>query len=714
MARPDSKRLTQRVQVQVAATPAPDVGVYAPLDVKAAPSKSALALQGLAESLGAVLNTGQAVKQFTDKKMYEQGVADQTFGKVSERKRKFIESYSRGVYEASVINHYNEAERSVVEKAANELDRTLPLEEQARQIDSWMKDELGAVALDDPRARKLIAERYNTFIQNTTNKILEQTTSEQQQKTLDATLVDVVDDINKGGDGRIAAAVERIAMVSGDRQKALAQVIGGVISIAQQTANEGDPNTAEAQITRVFSLIPKEIKMEDGTVLRPRASPSIAATISDQYRASMDQAKRRRIDAAQETMLQYGKQHEDATNAGEILPWAFYEDLANRDVISDAQALAWYDENQAAYTRAQQKKGADSMIDQWLLDPSADWRWHTGLTLPDGKIATQDKFQERFDFIMQNALAKGGPEAFPTVLAMSRRTGIVYTPMKTALSQVSGANVETIADYFDTYQQLRAAGMAEAYITDKAMPYWLVAEAMNQTGVDPRSEKGKAQLRDRLTRLEPERVQEYVNAGRQEVRKLMDSQVVNDEGINTTVGGLANAAYARSEIMRLASLNMQLQVDPKTSLQSAVKQIAATHFPLEVDGEEFLIPNEPGIDKKNMQDAMDYFTENVLPQYAAKEGRTRDEVRFEIARLGGRETEIRVVDMNGNNIASNGKFWTPAELMSMYRDISARNAADSARGRQERGQAMKKIMQDPRQIKPTSVVPGLGPSIPTQ
>lgn len=675
MARPDQTRTTRRVQVNVASAPAPQVGVYAPL-VGNMPGKGSLG--ALAEALGAVVDIGIKAKPAFDDKMKKQGMADQQLGQVDERKKKWIDSYEQGVFEASVVGQYQDAQRAVVKRASEELDRTLPLDQQAAQIDAWMKEELGDLVTDDPRARLLIADRYTSFIEQTTNKILEQTVQEHQRLTLDNTVADVLDDVRNGGDGRMAEAISRIAKVSGDRSAAMTTVLGAVMAAANQSASEDDPAEAKATVERVFNLIPDEIVLDDGTKLRPRDDPGTVQTILDQRTAALNLVEKRRIEKAQEDFLGFGKEFEDANLEGRLLPWGWFESLSKRGVISDQQAVNWYAENRRAFDAAQRKSGSEAMLDQWLLDPSKDWRWHNGLQLPDGTTATDAKFQERFDYIGQRLLAQRGPEAFDQVIALSRKTGLPYTPLRTALSELGGGNVETIAEYFPRYQQLRASGMADMYVSEKAMPYWLMAEALAQTGVDPTTEKGKAQMRDKLTRLEPDRVRQWVQDGRIAINKSIGTVTVRDGWTNTSLDDLGNAAYAKAEITRLAEINLSAMLDPATSLKAAADRVRKTHSVVRVEGEEFLVPNEPGLDMGAFGDALEYFEENILPEVAKRAGKAREEVRFEIGRFGGRETEIRVVDLLGNNVSDDGTFWSPRELTTLYTDMTAEAKAAEA------------------------------------
>ena len=698
MARPNDTRLTQRVQVNVAPSPPPQAGVFAPLTGAATPPKAALNLQSLAQALGVIVDLGAGVVKERDEYFYKQGVADEWLGKADEKLRKRNEAYERGVYEAAVLKQYSEAERSVVEWASRELDRTLPRYEQYAQIDARMKAELADLANDDPNARRLVADRYRTFFEQTANSILEQTVRDHIQLTQDATLADVADDLRKGGDGRAPEAVARLAAVSGDHTKAAEAVLGAYLQVATEIAQNGDIATARGEVERVLSKIPSEIKLSDGTVLRPLDSPSLAASINDAKARAIDMVEKRELEAARESLLDAGKRHIDSTAEGELVPWSWYEGLAKRKVLTMEQALAWYEENQRAFKAKRDKVASDHVLTQWLLDPSKDWRWYVGLTLPDGTVVTEKMFQERFDLLAQEALAKGGPEAFGAVVSLSKSTGIAYTPMKTAMSQLSGDNVETIAQYFPMYQQLRAAGMEGMYVDEKAMPYWMLAEALHQTGVDPTTEKGKAQLRDRLKRYEPERVKQLVAEGLTAVNKKLGSQAVFDNigPNNTTVDDLDNALYAKGVLRRLITPHLQLGVDPDTALKNGLKQLQMSHSVIEVnDGEKLLLPNERGVDMGELQEALDYFEDEVLPQAAARAGHTKDDVRFEVTSgVGGRGTEIRIVNLSGVNIADGGRFWTPQEVVRMYREATGADEAAEVRRKQRLKSASERFMRE--------------------
>lgn len=684
MARPNETRRTQRVQVNIASAPTPEAGVYAPLTGAAMPSQAALGLQSLAQALGAVVPLGAEVVKERNEHFYKRGKADEELGKVDEKLRQRNEAYERGVNEAVTLRAYNDAVRAALTRAAQgEVDRTKPWDEQVAQLDRLVMEEMDGVLDDDPSARVLVADRYRTFIEQAANNILEQTTQEHRQLVVGATLTDSTDDLRRGGDGRPVEAIERIATVTGDRIKAAEAWLGSVLQVAHDVAQNGDIATARAEVERILATIPDEVKLSDGTVLRPKSIPSLAATINDSQVRAIDLVDRREKEEAQKALLDYGKYHIDATNAGVLIPWSWYEDLARRGVITDQQALSWYDANQSAFAARKKKESSEHMLTQWLLDPAKDWRWYVGLTLPDGTVTTEKMFQERFDYLAQQALAQGGPEAFGAVVSLSKSTGLAYTPMKTVMSQLNGDNVESVAQYFPMYQQLRAAGMAGMYVDEKAMPYWMLAEALHQAGVDPTSEQGKAQMRDRLKRYEPERARRLVEEGRVAIRKKIDSAVVHDgfARFDTKVNDLINVGYAKGEIMRLAELHLQLGVDPDTALENALQQIQMSHTVIKVnDDEEYLLPNEPGVDMEELQDALDFFKDEVLPQAAARAGHTKDEVRFEVTRgVGGRGTEVRIVNFAGTNISEGGRFWSPQDVISMYREATGEAEAAKAR-----------------------------------
>lgn len=700
MARPDATRLTRRVQVNVASAPSPEAGVYAPLDVRVPVDSGTLTLQHLAQALGVGAEVAAQAKPQRDAKLREQGKADALTGHVDKRKEesRYYSAYEEGVHEATVLREYNDAERRVVERAAQELDRSLPWDQQAAQVDAWMREELGDLVSDDPRARTLIADRYSNFIQTTANKILESVTTQQVKDSTDATLADTLDDIRKGGDGRFAEGVARIAKLTGDENSAAQTLVGAYLQAASEVATDGDLETAEKEVKRILGLIPEQVQLPGGTVVRPRSLPALANTIGDTQQQALETVKRRVHENAQEHFLEFAKRHADATLEGELLPWSYYKDAADRKIVSQQYAVSAYEENRRAFESRRAKWDADAFLDRVLADPTKDWRYYNGFTLPDGSVAKNEDFQRRFDAMMQGLIAREGEAGWEKVLAHSRRTGLAYTPLRTAMSHLGGEHVTAVATHYARYKQLRAFGMADMYVDEKAMPYYQLAEAMEAAGtpiLNPdgsQNPRGVQALKDRLSKFEPDRAKQWVAEGRSAIQKKLGAQAVNTDGFDTYVSSLTNAGYAKSLILRMAEPSLQLGLDADTALKSAVERVQRTHFVLETNDQEFLLPRSPGVDAQRLQEAVDHFSETTLLEYARRAGLSADDVRLVPEMLGGRDIEFRVMDNLGNNLAG-GKFWSPQELIRGYTQIKGEQANAKARAVQRVNRAISREMR---------------------
>lgn len=639
MTRPTVTGINRRPEVTLTSAP-PSLAVVAPMNVQAAPSSGALGLAALSEALGVAGRYAAAESKRRGEESKLQGVADRQVGKVDTERQESDSRYAEGVYEASVISQFEEAKKAVLARAAaGELDHELPYDQRAAQLDRLMKEELGDLVKDDPTARRLIGERYSAFLADVSGKMLQQEVEQQVQRTVDVTVADTHGDLVAGGSGRFQENVERIAEVTGDRSAAVTSILGAYAQAAIEAAANPElpPEQAEAEAARILASIPETTGVKSPTPVLTLENREALSSAQEQITRVL-QSRRTAIAAEKywDVRLGFEKKNEHGIpiTESEVKRWV------DEGVLTDDQGISILMENRNAL----QRRAAELQIAN-LFATGGDWTAVIGTDRGDGVRHTPASVQKSFNDYVAQFAPEGQQIAF--ALQESARHALAWEPLKARMNAVSPANPEVALALLDEYKQIKAAGLAGMYVSEEAQAIYEHALDIDASGTASATPEGRTRITQQLRNFRPEEARPHIQAISREVRDgvLQTEFEAPWFGENVRFGDFENAGYVQAEIARLTRVNGGAGLPASRVQQIAADRIKQTHYAVSIDDSRFLLPRAPGVNPEDVQGAVELFSKEMLPQYAAREGLGADEVTFEIAaEPGGRGVELVVVE----------------------------------------------------------------------
>lgn len=665
-------RPVEQRKVVVTATPAPEsrapqLGVYAPLEgVRAAPAGGGF--QGLAQALGMIGNVGGAAMvqraQVTEKADAEEGQIDQELGQVDPEKVERSRAYAAAAQDTAILQQYHQAEAAVMEKAATELDHTKPFTEQTKQIDQWMKHELGGLA-KDPRAKVLIGDRYQKFINNVSNGILQQQIEARQNEAIAAAKSDIAQDIDADGDGRYGEQVQRLAAILGDRSKAVTTVVGMYADHAVDVASKG------GDWKRVLDSIPTEIKLPDGTTIPgPGRTPR-----------NHDIIERAR-DAAQRA---YDQWYEPQRNAKQLEALVKYERLADQGAMltvrelmpltqpgpNGEKPLFTADTVASLIDRAARKREAlaNARAARMVLDDvPREWQKFVNQPKPNGKgVWTKDDFQKAYD--QKLGMSTNGyttPDTVEQAIAMTNaHPGLYSTALKLQLKGAASARrdvdgVKETLKLLPAYENLVAAGQISGYLSDEEQVYFENLAVQQHAGA--RAEDIAASARQ----FDAQEYEKVVKPNRKKALEALASQPI--EGTGWFGSTFRAEKYGSALNGRLVQRKAEQLVDTalaqnggnyEAAAASAARVLDRNWMQVILNGNETLMPRfytENGVkkpfDPNVLQTTLSWLSEEVAPKAAKKAGyENYKTAQFRLTAVPGGNVEVEITDDVGQPIA---------------------------------------------------------------
>lgn len=525
MARPTTRGLTNRVQVEAVSAP-PSLGVYAPVNVQTAPPKSAQALASLAQALGVAGQIGaenaKARKEFD----IEQGRADEALGQVDAEREARSRNYADGVYEGSVLRQFGGAWQATMDRAAEELDRTLPVDQQVAWLDQQMRTELGELA-QDPLARRIMAERYGALVNAFANNAVGEALQRQTQETVDATVEDLRGQLVAGLTPDYADAVGRIYRVTGDRAAAVESVMGAYAGVLLEKAQTVDLANAEEELAAVLAGIPTEIETETGRIPGPLSSPRHAALMAQAQERAAEVVQQRRQAVAEREFLDTAIAFEQRIEAGGRISVEDVRPYFEAGTITREQAVSYV-------TRSWQEREAGTASAEWGLqwfglDGGYDPDLLTNQVLPDGTRVTPQFIQQQFDAQFAR-LAQNG--AFASVDADGQMVpmdigrvidwsvthkGRPPSGLRAALNNVNQGTPESVQRNLQHFRRIRELGIEDRWIDRDTAVLYERFEALVATGATPQA------AIEELRTTDARAARENIDAVIPEVRRNLES-----------------------------------------------------------------------------------------------------------------------------------------------------------------------------------------------
>ena len=627
MARPVTRRPTVRVGVAPPTGQNPGVDVAAPLNVRTGAPEVA-GLNTLLNALGVAGELyGARTKAVADHD-FKQGQADEKLGKADMAKAKKSRAYADGAFQVAILEQYQQAERKVAERSAtDELDKTLPLDQQVAIVDGWMKSELGPL-ISDERAKLLIAERYQTFVESFAGNVLKAQAEQNAAAAEEVALADIAQQVERTGSFNWDEQFKRLHSQTGDATRSNALLVGIIAQEIENRAMRGE------DYEDLRALVPTEVLGPNGEKLPgPMYSPKYRGIINTALARAeglRDHALRQSYAAAEYKARV--RLDEDLANGvpiteDSIAGYGFTVGSDPSDHLPVAVAAQYIQSSQLARAKKNEKEAeADSYLDARAVYGS----WANAIAAPGGP-ASHEKAQKAYDAWAQlvltgsgvpiEALAGNGlvsnPELVDQIANLSAQEGLPYSPLKHTLSSISQAAPGDVTARLDAYKVLKAKGVAGQYVDDESALIFEVAIGAQEAGEDT---KGVA---ERIRTMGDKTTKDYVASQMQKVRVRKSGYAVPTGGGFLVFGdevrstSALNAGYLAAKYERLTASALSKGLSLEDAERYAKERVRDTHLAINVQGQWAVLPRSAVPSPKELAEAMDWY-ETQLPTLAKR------------------------------------------------------------------------------------------------
>jgi hypothetical protein len=631
MARPVTVRPT--VRVQTAGRPqTPGLGVVQSLDVRT-PGPEATGLGGLAQALGVLTQVGTAYKKSRDAEDRAQGMADQTLNKADQERIARSEAYADGVFEVSSLAHYQDAEKSVTEWAATELDHSLPVDQQVAAVDAKMKEQLGDL-VQDPKARRVIAERYQKFIDSFSAQVVTGQAEARVKAAIDTAQADISASLKTTGTFNYSEHWARLTKINGDGTASTRELLRIVGEEAVRVAAEGGDYEA------VLKQVPTEIVTESGQKLpSPLRSPENNAIILN-ARARAEKAKKEHDEPLYARREMDARVRFDAMlRDGQVITRGMVDEY--QDVLSEAVRADYIDRSLQERTRRDAAAKEQAAIDAALEaahNVAGSWLKSVGVPGgPDNEDQARKLADGSYRNILKTVPGYSGPEsltgraivqnesALNAVALLSAQENVPYTPLKNHMESVSTATPGFVIQNLPAYKVLSAAGLAHLYVSDdKSALLYEVALGASEAG------ENQAAIEQRIRDLGNKDTREYVSRESAKLKardKSFEVPVVGNF-FDASSSDLVNQAYIQARREALVAYALETNMSAEQADEFSKRRLLESHAFLPFGEKVLALPKTAVRDPEEAAKALQWWHEVKLPQYAKEAGVDPEMVRL--------------------------------------------------------------------------------------
>jgi len=650
---------------------APGLGVYAPLNVQAAPG----GLSNLSRALGIV---GEAAMPILAEKAHESGrkrteaglTAART-GSVDEKRAAQDELYRRGA-------HHGEAERQTLEtiqqyeaRYANEFDKSAGVAELVADFDAFAQESLGHY-LEDPDVAPILADRLSKYLARKTTEHNEVLIGERRNRMLETVVASVAFDLDHEGETDFNGQVQKLAPF---------------IPLTQANAVVMDAigNYATAHgVPEILDTIPEFITREDGSKIPLRANPLIAEKIRN-YRAAAQAEYDRQHAVEKETRLaNVFAGFSEQLAAGVRLSWdKQLLPLVQNGDISWETAVSWY--NRGIDSSVEKQSLADDM--QFLLAGNR-WQLTVGDLDESGNRITKERWQHALDSLVQAAPEE---QQLQMALMLSRMHSLPASKFKTQLNDVIATD-EALAANLQLYTTLsdQSPDLLHLYVDGDRRAQYEAMLRMQRAGMRPADIIEQIRARDRKFADEQWRLYE------RDVHKAIGDATLPTPGWfgtrlfgGTAVEDVVNKDYVRKRIADQARLLVENGASESVEdiVSTAAKAIYDSHVMVDLGrGQRALVERWPGA-PDDLSDFMTYVRTSWLEGNEQALGLDPEDgpVTLDVATYGDSAREI-VFRQNGYRV---GKSIPLDQLYAAYVQAVKVDKWNAARERAARRAALK-------------------------
>lgn len=677
MPRPVVEQKVVTAPVPVAQEQTPQLGVYAPMEGLRASGGNGFA--GLAQALGVIGQVGGTAMMQRAQRTQEvdtaSGTTDAELGQVDQERIQRSDAYANAVHKVQVIKQYQQAEASVTEWAATNLDRTKPFTEQTAQIDARMKQELGGLA-KQPGAAAVIAPLYTKYINKTANDIVTVQAQAKQNEALETLKGSVVQSLDGGGDGDYVGAVATLAPILGDRTKAVKAVTQMYIDHAQDVAAQG------GNWKHVFDSLPTDITLADGTKIPgPGRSPALHDALvrgkdaaqkafNDWYEPQRDQQM-----LSVMTHLDNVARHGGLITEESLKPYIMPGPDGQKPILTPAQAAGYLDRS-----RNKREELAQARVQRQTFQMTPNWQSLIGqLKLgpdgqplkdkhgsPTGATWSQADVQAAFDQQLGSATGQDftSPQSVHAAIAMTQQYhGLVSTNLKSMLTQASHTtDPKDALKLLPVYQALKEAKQDGLYLTPQERMYY---ETLPTQGANEPDAKHRAEVMNAAATYDPERYARLTSADNMKAARDATANSIGGHwysflpGVEgaTKLDDFANAGQVKIDReQRLKQAMILTNGNAAQAGKIVSDQLQQDYVPVTVQGQKLLLPVTDGSDASTVQANVSAISDELIPQLAKRAGLSEEQAKSDLgwqAYIGPNGVPmVQVVDDMGQTIES--------------------------------------------------------------
>ena len=493
-------------------------------------------------------------------------------------------TYTEAYEKTQAIKIFNEAAVGFQEWVNTE-GAYLPPDEFAAQLDERMKEAIGTDVLSNPKQAYEIARRYTPLMAQLTDAHGKRLLAEQQATTLDALGADATARLMNGEEVDWQEYVQSMAGVGIARSDAVKHFVGTAAQAAVEAAQSGDAGTAAARAEAILAQLEADgVDANGGHLPGPAKSAAHRETV-DRARADVARVVKDRL-ATQTALHKFDVEarYVRTIEAGRRISFSELQSQLKQGVITESEAVSWYQKGLAAENAAAKKVDTLATIANSGLPL---WSLQGHLTSSE----TDEVLMSRVD-----RLTGGDPDKMLQAAVMVyEKDGFADPRVVGALNNVPWTDPKAAGKLADMYRTLRPELRGKFVTDDTRRADYDRYLRMIEAGVTP--EAAAKDIADTDTR----QTEANWEQGRREVGKGLQSNYTVGAapgrfwGTNPVkVEDLANPGPARAFMERQVRLRVERGATPEAALEDASRDLAATHMVTKsATGGYYLIPRLP-------------------------------------------------------------------------------------------------------------------------
>lgn len=462
MSRPASHEITQIALRTNQGSPT-NLGVFQSLNVRAVPDKAGQIALGLADVLGASMPLLEAHTEKNGEEDAARGVADSTYGKIDDKRLARNEQYKQGVESIESKKTIFAARAAWQQHYAEEVDKTLPAAEVAKQYDDFMRERLGSIAETNP---KLAAKMAPEYIHGMQELVVGHQTMLTKQHISDAESTmqaEVIDASQRGATLDFFNLVDDHYKLTGDKNASYA---AGINAIGQQAVELGRPDLLDVIPTGLG-----EAKEGEEPPLNPDFTAEDRQRI-DQFReaAKAKHYELNKVERARFKMMQEWQWNDMIRSGTPVNNKVFFDYLEEDGLWSEAELTSWRER----FFQAQLSR-KDQVLFNDGLDPGKPYYMQIGMLDVNGEKITKERVQAQTNRDVEaslQALVEQAPEGTPQEVLLAKAAVSVtatqaypYEPLKNTFESAPLDDKQTFANVANAYAELPVTQRA-SYVPD--------------------------------------------------------------------------------------------------------------------------------------------------------------------------------------------------------------------------------------------------------